>query len=156
MNRTRAKQIAAAAQSVGELDELLYFVEMEVPRHLRTSPDAARVAATYPAGWIPVIPLAPDQRAAAHYAHLLCALMEDANRGSGILFRVELTSRSVMDGYRLSYYVWGEEIPVQVDAICPECGSIHRVTPGQSAACAHAPMLAAGAGFYAGQWWGGV
>lgn len=156
MNRTRAKQITAAAQSVGELDELLYFVETEVPRSLRSSPDAARIAATYPAGWIPVIPLAPDPRAADHYAHLLCALLEDANRGRGIIFRVELSSRSVMNSYGLAYYVWGEGIPVQVDAICAECGGVHRVTPGQPSACTHAPLLAAGAGVYSGNWWGGI
>ena len=156
MNRTRAKQIAAAAQNVGELDELLYFVEMDIPRNLRTSPDAGHVAATYPAGWIPVVPLAPDPRAAEHYAHLLCALLEDGNRGRSILFRVELSSRSVLDGYGLAWYVWGEPIPVQVDAICAECGGVHRVTPGQPPACTHAPLLAAGAGVYGGQWWGGA
>ncbi len=136
MNRTKAGQIIAAADKMGELDELLYFIEMEDLHHVV----ARTLAATYPAGWIPVVPLAPDPRAAEHYAHLLCALLEDGNRGRGILFRVELSSHSVMDGYGLAYYVWGESIPVQVDAICAVCGGVHRVTPGQSPVCAHAPL----------------
>ena len=156
MNRTKARKIVDAADKMGELNELLYFIEMEVPRNLLTSPDASHVAATYPAGWIPVVPLAPDPRAAEHYAHLLCALMESSNQGRGIVFRVELTSRDVLDGYGLDWYIWGETIPVQVDAICDECGGVHRVTPGQPPVCAHAPLLAAGAGVYGGQWWGGI
>jgi len=155
-NRTRARQIIEAAQKVDELDCLYYFVEMDVPRSLRTAPDANLVAATYPAGWIPVVSLVPDPRIAEHYAHLLCALMEEGNRGRGIVFRVELTSRDVLDGRGLKWYVWGEAIPVRVDAICAVCGGVHRVTPGQSPSCPHAPALAAGAGMYGGNWWGGL
>lgn len=157
MNRTQVNRLIAAAQADGSLGDLLYFVEMDLPAALRPSQSARTMAATWPAGWIPCVPLAPDPAIAADWSHLLLELIKSANVGRGIVFRVELTSRPIMSDLGLSWYVWGESIPALVDAVCPVCGAVGRVPVGERLACCPPPSpLGAGAGMYAGQWWGGL
>lgn len=157
MNRTLAKKIIHGAAAVDDLDKLLYFVEMTLPVALRPSPDVRTMAASYPAGWVPCVPLAPDPDAAKHYAHLLLELMQSANRERGIILRTELTAPDILADCGIRWYIWGEPIPAQVDAICPVCGQVGQVAVGAALECCQvAEPLGAGAGMYAGNWWGGL
>ena len=156
MNRTLARKIIRGAAAVNDLPNLLYFIEMTLPVALRPSPHVSTMAASYPAGWVPVIPLSPDPDAARHYAHLLLELMKSANQGRGIVLRTELTAPDILEDFGVRWYIWGEPIPAQVDAICPVCGQVGQVAVRERLACCQvAKPLGAGAGMYAGQWWGG-
>ena len=157
MNNTLTRRIIRGASAQGDLSGLLWFVEMTLPASLRPSPDVRTMAASYPAGWVPCVPLAPDPDAARHYAHLLLELIKAGNAGRGITFRTELTAPDILDDCGISWYIWGEPIPALVDAICPACGAVGRVAVGAALDCCRAVSpLGAGAGVYAGQWWGGV
>lgn len=158
MNRTRARKIINGAAAVGDLHALFYFVEMTLPASLRPPSGAATMAASYPAGWVPVVPLAPDPDAARHYVHLMLELMASANRGRGIVLSVELTAPDILEDCGVRWYVWGEPIPALVDAVCPVCGGVRRVAVGAVLDCCPASLapLGVGAGMYAGQWWGGA
>ena len=157
MNRTLARKIIKGAAAQDDLAGLLYYVEMTLPTNLRPASGGKTMAATHPPGWIPVVPLAPDPDAARHYAHLMLELMNSANQGRGIILRTELTAPDILDNCGARWYIWGEPIPALVDKICPVCGQVGRVAVGGRLACClvDAP-LGAGAGMYAGQWWGGL
>lgn len=156
-NRTKSRKIIEAAAAAGELDDLLYGVDMLLPPSLRPSPGVRSMAATYPAGWSPVVPLAPDPEVAGHLAEILHGLLVEANQGRGITFVLSLTARRDLDRWGLAYYEWGEDIPVRVDAVCPVCGAVGRVAAGAALdCCPPVSPLGAGAGVYAGQWWGGL
>lgn len=153
LNKSATKKIITEATARGELNNLVYYVDMQLPRDLRPTPDAANMPATDPPGQLPVVMLEPDPEAAYHYAHLLQALIESANKNRGIVFSIELTTLDILRDLGYVWYVWGE-MPHEVDVLCPTCGAISRGLPGTVHCCAE--ELPAYAGTYSGQWWGGL
>lgn len=152
-NRTQTKKIIKEATERNELHTLCYYVDMQLPKDLRPTPDTFAMPATDPPGQLPIVLLAPDAEAAYHYAHLLQSLLADANRNRGIVFSVELTSLDILSTQGLTWYVWGET-PHIVDVLCPVCGAISRGIPGTVHCCVE--EMPAYAGVYNGNWWGGI
>jgi hypothetical protein len=166
-NRTAQRKIIAEAERRGEMDDLVWFPNMILPRALRLRPDAAEMAATYPPGWVPVIGLAPDRKEADEKAKFLWEILCAANEGRGIVFETILTSRSYMRELGLRFYEWGEPLVAVVDWVCPLCGSVQQVMAGQKGECCvqvYRPIrpkprmeyrLPENADFYGRNWWGG-
>ena len=134
-NRTAVRKMVEMAKAHDDLDDLVYYVDMRLPLALRPRPDAAEMAATYPPGWIPTIPLSPDAKAAEQWAHLLLEVLKDGNEGRGIVFRTALSSKLYMQELGLDFYEWGDLPQKMVDWICPTCGTVEQVFVGERGTC---------------------
>lgn len=135
-NRSLSKRIIAAATAQGKLHELCYYVDMWMPRELRPRPDVDHVPASWPPGFVPYIPLAPDETIASDYAHILVALMESGNQGRGMIFRSELIGIDQLEETQYIPYAWGEDLSSRlVDKVCPICGAVEQVFIGESGKC---------------------
>lgn len=165
-NRTAVRKMVQMAKAHDDLDDLVYYVEMTLPQALRPRPDADKMAATFPPGWIPTIPLSPDSKAAEQWAHLLLEVLKDANEGRNILFRTALSSKLYMEELGLAFYEWGEPPQAMVDWICPACGMVERVFVGEQGTCCQPTQkrrraakachpLPENAQFVGLHWWGG-
>lgn len=130
-NRTWQRKIINAARADGTVDQLRYYVEMDVPAHRRLRPDHRTQCANHPAGFVPTINAAHE--AAEDYAHLLLELFKSANPGH--IFRICISSVDLLDNARIAHYEWGEEPPATIDTICSLCGLVGPGRPGQSLGC---------------------
>jgi len=134
-NRTAVQKMVEMAKAHGDLDDLVYYVDMRLPLSLRPRPDATEMAATFPPGWIPTISLAPDAKAAEQWAHLLLEVIKAGNEGREITFRTALSSRLYMQELGLDFYEWGDLPTATVDWICSTCGAIQPVGVGERGTC---------------------
>lgn len=166
-NKSQRKRIIAAAIANGTLHTLAYYVQMRLPLNLRPRPDAQFLAATWPPGFVPIVPLAPDPEIAADDAYILEQLLWEANKERGIIFNYELTSLDILQAAGHTYYEWGDDISDRVvDWICPVCGGIERVFVREKGTCCRRPprrraprkpryTLPANAQRIGLNWWGG-
>lgn len=166
-NKSQRKRIIAAASADGTLHTLAYYIQMRLPLALRPRPDAEYLAATFPPGFVPIVPLAPDPEIAADYAYILEQLMWEANKQRGILFAYELTTFDLLEQAGHAYYTWGEEISHRpIDWVCPICGQIEQVFAGNKGQCCLRPprrkappkpcyKIPANAQRIGLHWWGG-
>ena len=166
-NRSLSKRIIAAARAEGKLHELCYYVDMWMPRDLRPRPDVDHVPASWPPGFVPYIPLPPDEVIANDYAHILVALMESGNEGRGLVFRSELVGIDQLEATSYIPYPWGEDLSSRVvNKICPICGQVEKVFVGEKGTCCQptrkrrprprpAYPLPHNAQFVGLHWWGG-
>ena len=134
-NRTAVKKIIQMAEAHNDLADLVYYVWMRLPLELRPRPDATELAATFPPGWIPVIPLTPDPKVAEQWAYLLLEIIKAGNEGRGILFQTGLSSRLYLQELGLAFYEWGDWPDALVDWICPTCGAVEKVLVGEVGTC---------------------
>ena len=139
--RTWQRKVIEQAKTAGDLPRLFWFIEMDVPAGLRPSPAARYMPATYPPGFVPVIPAGPDPDVQREYAEILCAVFETANRGRMISFAPTLTDTDLLSGF--FWYEYGEQPRQEIDHVCPYCGSISRapVTARPACTCIYSEAL---------------
>lgn len=123
--RWQERTLEAAAQR-GELGRLYWFIEMEVPAHLRPRPDARYMPASYPPGFVPVVAAGPDWQQQREYAQLLTIAFETGNAGRPIQFAPALTDVDLLKAGGFYYYEFGEQPHQEIDHICALCGTITR------------------------------
>jgi len=123
--RTFQTNIIKQYQQCGQLEQLYYYVEIELPTTLRATPKARYMPATYPAGHIPVIPIAPNPAIARDWAHMLLELFKASNPNRNITFDIVVTDAKALTGWY--YYEWGNECTALVDKACPNCGMIQTI-----------------------------
>ena len=103
--------------------------------------------ATYPAGHIPVINLAPDPNTAREWAHLLLELFKASNPGRGFFYELCLTDANALAGWY--WYNWGEDCATKVDKICETCGMVRAIPANEDLTCdCAAPSGADALGLY--------
>lgn len=122
---TFQKSIIRHYTRLGRLNEVYYYVQMELPRSLR--PNAKEryfMPATYPDGFIPVFPAYPSPEHGRKKAYELCMEFRRVAVGRDLMFEVILADENSLRGH--SWYRWGEIIFDEVDKICPNCGQIYR------------------------------
>jgi hypothetical protein len=126
------KRLIEDARATGQLHQLRWYVEMDIPAASRRGPDHRIQCASHPPGYVPVIPL--DAQGADDYAHLLLELFRSANPDS--TFRLMLTDVPMLEECRIAYYTYGEDpAPAGIDIICTACGLVGRGQPGQRLGC---------------------
>lgn len=119
-SKTWQRKILTEAAKRGELGRLYWHVEITVPyATLKAHPTLDRhMTATWPKGWVPVVPVAADP--AGFWADLLLAVIKDANHRQGIECALALTDIDLLqDAQR--WYEWGEW---RWDNICDQCGAV--------------------------------
>lgn len=117
--KAQLDRILTGARHAGEMHLLYWMIEMKVSTSLTGGRHPTLAAATYPAGWIPLIPVAPDPAISRHYAEILLTLIKDANHGRPIEFGLTLTATDMVAGHR--HYQWGD---ARWDCICTHCGAV--------------------------------
>lgn len=122
--RTWQRKVIDGARAKGEVDQLYWFVEMDLPSTIRPAKGARYMPATYPPGFVPVIPAGPDPDVSREYAEILTLLFETSNRGRMIEFNPTLTDRDTLGGFY--WYEFGDEPTHEIDHVCEYCGSIRR------------------------------
>jgi hypothetical protein len=125
--------VLAAAEARNELGGLFWFVEADYPKRLLPPGIKRRQPATWPLGFIPVLPAGPDVEEQQAWAELLAGLFAAGNVGRGIAFKPTLTTADLLQGLR--WYEWGEPVGYEVDYICPKCGQVQRVPAGVKPRC---------------------
>lgn len=114
-NRTWQKKLLAGARSVGEIDKLYWYIEVDAPggrSHL----------AGYPGRWVPVVPVGNDPEASRRIAGLVAEFFRLSNDP-----RLSYTE-CLMDAQQLAdyrWYIWTESVPV--DAVCVDCAGVETV-----------------------------
>lgn len=132
-NRTWQRRRIDDAKTAGDLPRLFWFIEMDLPAGLRPRPDARHLPATYPPGFVPVIPAGPDPEEQREYAEIMQICFEAANAGRRIEFNLALTDASLLTSFY--WYQFGEEPTQEIDHVCPLCGSIRRGPATRPPAC---------------------
>lgn len=121
------------ARRAGHLDQLYWFVEMRVSPSLTGAKGAIIAAATYPPGWTPIIPVAPDPQLSRHYAEMLMELLKRANRGRLIEFGLALTAAEIIaEEATMPTYEWGDAC---WDCVCVFCGAVWAGTGTHEEVC---------------------
>ncbi len=117
--KTWQRKILTEAAKRNELGRLFWHVEITVPYAvLKANPNLDRhMTATWPKGWVPVIPVATDP--AGFWADLLLTIIKDANRAQGIECALALTDIDLLQDAQ--WYEWGDR---RWDNICQYCGAI--------------------------------
>lgn len=133
--KAQLARILDGARRVGELHLLYWMIEMKVSTSLTGGRQPILAAATYPHGWIPLIPVAPDPDLTRHRAEILLTLIKDANRGRPIEFGLALTAEDIVAGQK--HYQWGEP---RFDCICTHCATIWQSTTVAEEVCPHCLM----------------
>lgn len=129
-SRTWQRKIISAAAANGQLHQLRWYIEMDIPSTHRRGPGHRVQCASYPAGFVPTVPL--DEDGADDYAHLLLELFRSANPDS--TFRIMLTDVPMLESSGIAHYIWGED-PPHVDTICAVCGMVGPGRPGRRLGC---------------------
>lgn len=131
-SRTWQRKIIAGAQANGTLHQLRWYVEMDIPAADRRHRDHKIQCASYPPGYVPVIPL--DWPHADDWAHLLLEMFRIANPDA--TFRLLLTDTINLTDSRIDWYNWGDPpAPIPIDVICDACGLVGPGQPGQRLGC---------------------
>lgn len=125
-------RIIDGAAKVGELDRLYWMVEIKIAAKLAGTKQPVIAAASYPLGWVPVVPVGSDPRLSRHYAEILLECLKTANRGRLIDFGLALTSTDVIEGGDYHAYEWGE---LRWDCVCVECGAVWPATGVNEEVC---------------------
>lgn len=114
-------RIIDGAARMGEMDRLYWMVEIKIAAKLAGTKQAVIAAASWPLGWVPVVPVGSDPKLSRHYAEILLECLKSANRGRLIDFGLALTSTDVIDGGGYQAYEWGD---LRWDCVCVECGAV--------------------------------
>lgn len=126
------KRIIDDARASGKAHQLRWYVEMDIPAAHRRGPDHRIQCASYPPGYVPVIPV--DDPNADDWSHILIELFRSANKDT--TFRLKLTDIPMLEDCRIAWYDWGNPpAPGGIDIICTACGLVGRGQPGQSLGC---------------------
>ena len=88
--------VLAAAVARNELGGLFWFVEADYPKRLLPPGIKRRQPATWPLGFIPVLPAGPDVEEQQTWAELLAGLFAAGNVGRGIAFKPTLTTADLL------------------------------------------------------------
>jgi hypothetical protein len=97
-------------RSTGYAD-LYWIIEADLPRK-------EYAIATYPTGFVPLVPVVPDPEITRHWAHLLLEVMRpDAYYP---IYTQLAHTQTLHKAFR--YYEWGDTIPI--DLICDLCGAV--------------------------------
>lgn len=124
--RTWQKKIIDGAVKAGEISDLYWFVEMDLPSTIRPNQRARYMPATYPPGFVPVIPAGPDPDISREYAEILTLLFATSNRGRLIDFNPALTDRGTLEELKFYWYEFGDQPHQEIDHVCEKCGQIRR------------------------------
>lgn len=121
-SRTWQQEIIRAAQAVGELDHLYWFVEQR-----------DHSTAMHPRGHIPLVPVAPDAAESRRRAYWLMESLPGVGKS------LALTNAEALGSLR--WYIWGA--PPTVDEVCAVCGGIEHVeyTGEGSWICGHCATI---------------
>lgn len=122
--RSFQRRVIDDAKRKGELCQLYWFVEMDLPPSLRPKPHIRNLPASFPAGFVPVVAVAPDPVIQQEWALLLLEIMRSSNRNRGLGLDLALTTVDLLKSFY--WYEWGDEIAVEVDHVCPFCGMVWR------------------------------
>jgi hypothetical protein len=126
------KRLIEDARATGQLHQLRWYVQMDIPAAHRRGPDHKIQCASYPPGYVPVIPL--DMPNADYWSHMLLELFRSANPDT--TFSLLLTDVPMLEECRIAYYTYGEDpAPTGIDIICTACGLVGRGQPGQRLGC---------------------
>ena len=118
--RTFQRRVLDEAARRGELEQLVWFVEMKIRRD--------HAAAPWPGARVPVIPVGDDAEISRCYADVLTVIFEDGNRGAGLEFAPALTDRQTLAATGVDWYEWSDW--AAADIVCPSCAAI-----GQDCIC---------------------
>lgn len=123
------ERIIRGAQAKNELDQLYFWICLQLPNRLRKKVGVGQLPATHPVGFMPVVCVAPDPEDAWQTANLLRLLLESANQQPGLEFKTMLALKDDLPGLWYEWWdEWGGNEPQHVlDQICPDCGSITQV-----------------------------
>lgn len=124
--RTWQRKVIDGATKAGEIGDLYWFVEMDLPSTIRPAQGARYLPATYPPGFVPVIAAGPDPAEQREYAEILALLFETSNRGRMIEFNPTLTDRQTLAAGKFYWYEYGDTPDHVIDHVCDRCGSIRR------------------------------
>lgn len=125
-----------------ETASLFWFVEVELPLRMVKRGRSRYIPATYPGDDLPVVAVGQDWEASSHVAGVLAGLFADAYRRSpryaesGVSCDVAITTSDLLQETGLDWYLWGEGGRV-ADRICPICGSVSQLRPGEWLECGH-------------------
>lgn len=131
-SRTWQRKIIESARANGQIDQLRYYIEMDIPAQHRRGPNHRIQCASHPPGFVPVIPV--NQPGAEDYAHILLELFRSANPDA--TFRIMLSDLPMLDQSQIAYYTYGEQpAPTGCDIICDLCGLVGKGQPGTRLGC---------------------
>jgi hypothetical protein len=131
-------RIIAEARRWKQMATLLWFVEIEAPRSMKTK--NRYVPACYPGDWIPMLKVEEPWEVSRHMAGLLADLLRESGlrkdpdlwRNAG--FSVAITTTDVVAEMGVRWYLWGEDGP-SLDHVCPACGQVWSGPPSTWAGC---------------------
>lgn len=126
------ERILDGARRMGELDRLYWMVEIKISPTLAGTKRPVIAAASWPLGWVPVVPVGCDPVESRHYAEILLECLKAGNRGRLIDFGLALTSREVIERGGYQTYEWGE---LRWDCICKRCGAVWVSTAANEKLC---------------------
>lgn len=124
------RKMLDSARQRGQLDRLLWFVEVKLPGSCTRSGKAVLQAASWPKEHIPVIPVTCEPDISRHWAEMLKAMFESGNAGTGCEHALALTNAERLAG--LDWYEFGS---VEWDCICCNCGAVFRSTSANAEWC---------------------
>lgn len=125
-------RILDGARRMGELDQLYWMVEIKISPTLAGTKRPVIAAASWPLGWVPVVPVGCDPAESRHYAEVLLECLKAGNRGRLIDFGLALTSRDVISTGGYQVYEWGE---LRWDCVCVVCGAVWAATGVSEEVC---------------------
>jgi len=125
-------RLLAGAKQAGELDRLYWMVEIKVAAKLAGTKQPVIAAASWPFGWVPLVPVADDPALSRHYADLLLECIRTGNRGRLIECGLALTSTDVIEQGGYQVYEWGEPV---WDCVCVDCGRVWQSTTVSEEVC---------------------
>lgn len=120
------------AKQAGELDRLYWMVEVKVAAALAGTKQPVIAAASWPLGWVPLVPVGNDPALSRHYADLLLECIKTGNRGRLIDCGLALTSTDVIEQGGYQVYEWGEPV---WDCVCAQCGRVWQSTTISEEVC---------------------
>lgn len=119
------ERIIDGARRLGELDQLYWMVEVKISASLAGTKQPVIAAASWPLGWVPVVPVGCDPQLSRHYAEILLECLKTSNRGRLIDFGLALTNRGIIEQGGYQVYEWGE---LRWDCVCVACGAVWATT----------------------------
>lgn len=126
------ERLIDGAKRAGELDQLYWMVEIKVAAALAGTKRPVIAAASWPLGWVPVVPVGCDPVESRHYAELMMACLKTANRGRLIDFGLALTNREIIEAGNYHTYEWGDYC---WDCVCVICGAVWSATGVSDEVC---------------------
>lgn len=116
----RQDKFLAHAVKTGTLDELFWFIEMDLPSRLRGTDGHRYAVMEHPFDWVQVVPLGDGIAASMIAIELYVLACDLANAGKKIDFYPALVHASNLEGcahYSVEQYL-------SIDHICMGCGSV--------------------------------